>query len=488
MRLSLSSLAGPFFLVGLLIGLGTCSTASQADEPRPNILFILVDDLGWRDVGFNGSTFYETPYLDSLAARSACFPNGYAACPVCSPTRASILTGQFPARMQTTDWFGAPQPETVADHWTRNKPLLPAPYREHLPLEAQTLAETLAAAGYRTFFAGKWHLGETPGYGPTQQGFAINRGGYDHGSPRSYFAPYDNPQLADGPPGEYLTDRLAQETADFIRAQADTAAPFLAYLSFYAVHTPLQALDSLREKYAERLTRMRLPDPFGATEGDRQVRTIQSNPTYAAMVEGMDQAVGKVLRALRESGQADNTIIVFTSDNGGLSTSEGHPTSNLPLRAGKGWLYEGGIRVPYLIHWPGVTRQATTYELPVSSPDFYPTLLAMAGLELLPQQHRDGNNLAPLLRGETPPATERSLFWHYPHYGNQGGAPGSAVRRGDWKLIEWFEDGRRELYNLREDPGETQDLSATRPDLTEELYQELAAWRDSVDARLPTRR
>lgn len=485
MKRYLESLGFGYVLVALCFS--ACAESPEPTVPteRPNILFILVDDLGWRDVGFNGSTFYETPYLDSLAVRSACFSNGYAACPVCSPTRAGILTGKYPARMQTTDWFGAPQPTNVAQHWTRDKPLLPAPYQAYLAPEETTLAETLQAAGYTTFYAGKWHLGEEPAYWPEEQGFATNVGGFDKGSPPSYFSPYKNPRLSDGPEGEYLTPRLARETADFIRAQAQTDAPFLAYLAFYAVHTPLQTLDSLREKYERKREALGPVEEFAAREGDRRVRTVQNHPTYAGMVEAMDSAVGIVLRALRETGQADNTIIVFTSDNGGLSTSEGHPTSNLPLRAGKGWLYEGGIRVPTLLHWPGVTESAGGIDAPVTSTDYYPTLLEIAGLEPLPQQHQDGHSLVPLLRGDS--LAERPLFWHYPHYGNQGATPGSAIRRGRWKLVEWFEDGRRELFDLQTDPGETTDLSEQQSAQAEQLYRELVDWRQATGARMPAR-
>ena len=451
---------------------------------KPNFVFILVDDLGWTDVGAFGTTFYETPNIDALAKKGMKFTNAYAACPVCSPTRASIMAGKYPARMHTTDWFGAPQPETVGKHWTKNKPLLPAPYDENLPLSEYTLAEALRDGGYQTFFAGKWHLGESPEFWPEKQGFSINKGGYSSGSPRGtkgYFSPYDNPRLTDGPDGEHLPDRLANETVSFINDHKK--GPFLAYLSFYSVHTPLSAPAELVAKYEAKKKRLGLEDTWGV-EGDNKVRLTQCLPVYAAMVESMDKAVGKVLSALTASGVADNTVVVFMSDNGGLSTAEGHPTTNLPLRAGKGWLYEGGIREPLIIHWPGVAKAGSVSEQVVTSTDFYPTLLEMAGLPAQPKQHVDGRSLVATLRGK--PQDRGAVFWHYPHYGNQGGSPGSAIRHGNWKLIEWFEEGRpTELFNLQTDPGEKNNLATTNPDKARELMSELKRWQQEVDARIP---
>lgn len=452
---------------------------------KPNILFILVDDLGWRDLSAFGSSFYETPNIDALAQKGVKFTNAYAACPVCSPTRASIMAGKYPARMHTTDWFGAPQPTTVSNHWTKNKPLLPASYEESLPLSEVTLAETLKKNGYTTFFAGKWHLGETAEFWPEKQGFDINKGGYAAGSPKGngYFAPYANPRLADGPTGENLTNRLAEETVSFINQHK--SGPFLAYLSFYSVHTPLQAPQDLLDKYTQKKRRLGLEDQWGQ-EGKQKVRLNQCLPVYGAMVESMDKAVGKVLAALRENQIEQETIVVFMADNGGLSTAEGHPTSNLPLRAGKGWLYEGGIREPMVIYWPGVTKEGRTSAQVVTSTDFYPTLLEMTGLPLLPNQHQDGMSIAPVLRGKK--IDRGPIYWHYPHYGNQGGSPGSAVRDGDWKLIEWFEEGRGlELYNLTTDIGEQKNLSATNPAKAKELHEKLRTWRNTVHARLPTK-
>lgn len=458
--------------------------AHSAESSRtPNFVFFLADDMGWRDAGCYGSTFYETPNLDRLARSGMRFTDAYAACPVCSPTRASILTGKYPARIGITDWIGAPQPDSVSRHPTRNKPLLPAPYLDHLPLEEVTIAEALREAGYATFFAGKWHLGGE-GFLPEDQGFGVNRGGYSYGSPPGgYFSPYKNARLPDGPSGEHLDDRLAAESVRFLEGIG--RRPFFLYLPFYSVHTPLQAKKELIKKYEEKRKTVRHDGPLFAAEGERQVRQIQEHAVYASMIETMDANVGKVLDALDRLGLAEDTVVVFMSDNGGLSTSEGAPTSNVPLRAGKGWLYDGGIREPMIVRWPGVTRPASTCSVPVISTDFYPTILEIAHLPPRPGQHIDGMSLVPLLQ-QTGSIRREAIYWHYPHYGNQGGSPGGAVRAGQWKLIEFFEDGRLELYNLTSDLGERHDLSRQDPRRTSDLHARLTAWREQVGARMPT--
>jgi arylsulfatase A-like enzyme len=447
---------------------------------RPNIVFLVADDLGQRDLGCYGSAFYETPHLDRLAAEGMLFTDAYASCPVCSPTRASLVTGQWPQRSGITDYIGAPlKPEL----WKRNTKLLPAPYADRLDLGATTFAEALKAGGYATFFAGKWHLGPE-GWWPEDQGFDLNFGGHDRGGPyggNKYFSPYGNPRLEDGPEGEHLPDRLAAEAAKFIEARRDQ--PFLVYLPFYHVHTPLMAREDLRLKYEEKRARLGLEEKWGR-EGERDLRLSQDHVVYAAMVEALDLAVGRILAKIDELDLADRTLVLFTSDNGGLSTSEGWPTSNLPLRAGKGWLYEGGIREPLLVRWPGVVEPGSVSSAPVSSPDFFPTFLDVAGLETPEGLVVDGLSLRPVLEGGDLP--ERALFWHYPHYGNQGGAPGAAVRRGPHKLVHWFEDDRLELYDLAADPGEGRDLALARPDLVDALGAELKAWQGKVGAKFPT--
>ena len=466
-------------VVVLLGCLGINPVANAAAPNHPNVLFILADDLGYMDVGANNPhTFYETPNIDSLAKKGMRFSSGYAACPVCSPTRASILTGKYPPRTGITDYIGGPEP---SPHYRKNTKLLPAPYQEYLSLSETTLATAFKAQGYSTFFAGKWHLGPE-GYWPENQGFDMNIAGCGWGHPKTYFSPYGNPKLADGPEGENLPHRLAMETVKFIEANRNK--PFLAYLSFYSVHTPLEARDDLVKKYETKAKTLKPSGPEFGLEGKSKVRLVQSHPVYAGMIEAMDSGIGEVLAAVDRLGLASNTIVVFTSDNGGLSTAEGQPTSNLPLRGGKGWLYEGGIREPLIFYVPGVTKSGSVNDTPVVTTDYFPTLLALAGLPPLPQQHVDGVSLEPLIKGQMLPHHD-PLFWHYPHYGNQGGAPGGAVRDGDWKLIEWYEDGRLELFNLRNDIGETNNLAASNPDKVMEMHEQLIRWRQEVGAIMP---
>jgi arylsulfatase A-like enzyme len=475
-----------YFLKSLALGTAYLlvpeSLKAGTTRGKLNFIFILVDDLGWKDLGCYAGTFYDTPNINRLASEGMRFSNAYAACPVCSPTRASIMAGKYPARMDTTDWFGAPQPETVQDHWTKNKPLLPASYIDRLPLQEVTLAEALVEHGYETFFAGKWHLGDK-GFFPEDQGFKLNKGGHHRGwPPGGYFSPYNNPELTDGPEGEHLPDRLATETIRFIENNRDK--PFLAYLSFYSVHTPLQSREDLKIKYEQKAENLKHTGPAWGAEGASKVRLVQDHPVYAGMVEAMDQAVGKVLGKLKALALEKSTAVIFMSDNGGLSTAEGHPTSNLPLRAGKGWLYEGGIREPMVIKWPGVTRPGSVCNEPVISTDFYPTMMEMAELTLRNQQHIDGVSLVPLLKRTGKPQ-RKALYWHYPHYGNQGSSPSAAVRAGDWKLIEFFEDNHVELYNLKTDIGEKNDLSESMPDKVRRLREMLHAWQKEVGARFP---
>jgi arylsulfatase A-like enzyme len=464
----------------LLVAAFALMLVSSADAKKPNFVFFLVDDLGYMDVGaYNPETFYETPHVDRLAREGVRFTHGYAANPVCSPTRYSILTGKYPSRVDLTNWLSG----------RREARFLPGPLHEFMPLSEFTLAEALKEAGYRTAFLGKWHLGPTEEFWPETHGFEINLGGHNRGGPPGgYFSPYKNPRLEDGPRGEHLTARLAEDAVKLLEQFREE--PFFLYFSFYTVHTPLQAPKELVEKYEAKARRLGLVDkPEFANEEQvwpvnepRRVRILQNHATYAAMVETMDAAVGRVLSKLKELGLEDNTVVIFTSDNGGLSTSEGHPTSNLPLRGGKGWLYEGGIREPFLVKWPGVNRAGRVSDTPVSSIDFYPTMIEIAGLKPRADQLIDGVSLAPLLK-EGAALEREALFWHYPHYSNQGGFPGGAIRMGDWKLVERYEDGRAHLYNLREDAGEQHDLAAQMPERVRNMRAKLHAWYKEVDAK-----
>ena len=450
----------------ITLALLTFASGFTTEARQPNIVFILADDLGYMDIGANNpKTFYETPNIDSLATRGMRFTQGYAACPVCSPTRASIMTGKYPPRTGVTDYIPG----------MRNAKLRSAPNANHLALEEVTIAEALRNAGYTNFFAGKWHLGDGE-YSPNAQGFGPGL----IGNAQFYYPPSDVPQPnhRDDPK---TTDRIANEAIRFIEANKDK--PFFAYLPFLAVHIPIGARPDLIEKY-QRKQATAPPDAWGQ-ERASQVRLVQNHVAYAAMLEQLDTAIGRVIAALEKNGLTEKTIVIFMSDNGGLATAEGHPTSNLPLRGGKGWLYEGGIREPFIIRAPGVTNPGSTCDTPVISTDFYPTILNLAGLPLNPQQHPDGVSIVPLLKGGEL-RRDAPLFWHYPHYGNQGGAPSGAVRDGDWKLIEWYEDGRLELFNLRDDIGEKKNLAAENPAKVKVLHAKLAAWLTEVKAIMPT--
>ena len=452
-----------------------CANESGSSKP-PNFVVFLVDDLGYMDVGANNpNCFYETPNIDGLAQSGMRFTDGYAANPVCSPTRYSMMTGKYPTRVQATNFFSGKRSGTFH----------PAPLNSNMPLDEITIAQALKGEGYATFFAGKWHLGESEEYYPHNRGFDINIGGYSRGGPYSgkkYFSPFENPQMkVDSPAGDHLPDRLARDTAAFINDNMDK--PFLAYLSFYSVHTPLMGRPDLVEKYKVKATSV-AGEEFADEEqvfGDkpRQVRILQKHAVYAAMVEAMDQAVGKVLKQLDESGVADNTVVILTSDNGGLATSEGSPTSNLPLRGGKGWVYEGGIREPWIVRYPGVTQAGTESSEPICSIDVFPTIASAAGIAV--DHQIDGIDIRPALRGKT--LNRESLFWHYPHYSNQGGIPGGAIRQGDFKLVERYEDGRLHLYNLKEDIGERNDLAAAMPKRVQQMRDRLHEWYQSVDAK-----
>ena len=468
-------------LVCLSFGLAHVHAAEEAKR-RPNIVFILADDLGWRDLSNEGSTYYESPHIDRIAAAGMKFTRGYATCQVCSPSRASILTGKYPPNHGITTWIG----DAAGKAWSgrgRHDSHLPAEYDRNLRASELTLAEVLRENGYRTFFAGKWHLG-SKGSWPTDHGFDINKGGWDVGSPRGgFFAPWQNPNLESGPAGESLTLRLGRETANFIETNKDK--PFLAYLSFYTVHGPIQTTPKLWEKYRDKAVSAGLAGERFLFDRRLNVRQVQDCPIYGGMVETMDDAVGIVLRKLDELGLSDNTIVCFTSDNGGVSSGDAYSTSNTPLRGGKGRQWEGGIREPFYINAPGVTKSGSTSAVPVNGIDWYPTLLELAGIPVPKKQDVDGVSIVPLLKGGA--IADRPLYWHYPHYGNQGGEPSSIITQDDWKLIYYHEDGRDELYHLTKDPAEQHDLARREPSKAKALRAKLDAWLKSTDAKLPAK-
>ncbi|MCA9136536.1 MAG: sulfatase [Planctomycetales bacterium] len=451
--------------------------AAKSPAQQPNVVLILMDDMGAIDLSGEGSSFYQSPRIDSIANEGIRFRYGYATCCVCSPSRASIQLGTFPARNGITDWIGAKS----GLEWTRPNRVLPAEYNHALPADQVTIAEAMREAGYGTFFAGKWHLGGE-GSWPNDHGYDVNKGGHDRGSPPGgFFAPYKNPALDDGPAGESLPMRLAQETVDYINER--DGKPFFAMLSFYSVHAPVQTTKPLWEKY--RKLAPKLPPGTERFKVDRTlpVRQVQDHPVYAGMVETVDNAVGLVLDALDANNLTENTIVVFTSDNGGVSSGDAYATSNFPLRGGKGRQWEGGIREPFYIRYPKLIPAGSASDTPVTGADLYPTLLDLCGQPLRPEQHTDGVSLKPLLTGGSIP--QRPLYWHYPHYGNQGGEPHAIVRQDGWKLIHYYEDGRNELYHLASDPGELSDVSKTNPARTERLWKQLDQWLTDVGARRP---
>ncbi len=433
-----------------------------ADARKLNVVVILADDLGGKDLGCYGSTYYRTPHIDHLAASGMRFTNSYAACPVCSPTRAALLTGMYPARLHLTDWLPgrADRPD--------QKLLRPA-FNQSLPANLTTIADLFHADGYATAHIGKWHLGGGKS-DPTNKGFDVSIGGDNTGAQATYFAPFRGPNgrflpgLENAADGEYLTDRLTTEAVHFIEHNRDR--PFFVYLAQNAPHIPLKAKPEIVAKYRS-----------GGAPG------TQNNPLYAAMIESLDDGVGRILQTLDELKLSEYTIVVFASDNGGLSIAEGPDTpatSNSPFREAKGFVYEGGIRVPLIVRCPGVTRPGTTSDVPVSTIDYFPTFVDLCGLKS--DVKPDGVSIRPALSGGT--LSREALFWHYPHYSNQGGKPGAAIRMGNLKLIEHYEDGRGELYDLAKDVGENHNLIAERPDAAKVLAERLDAWLRSVDAQM----
>mgnify|MGYP005843198879 FL=1 len=470
-----------FLRVCVLVLLIVTAGCSVGEKKTPNVLFILVDDLGWTDLGVYGSEFYDTPNIDRFAGEAVRFTDAYSAHPVCSPTRAALLTGRDPVRINITDWIpGRPLDEID------NPKLIPPEDIHNLPLEEHTLAERFKEEGYATLYAGKWHLGEKEEYWPEHQGFDQNMGGHNMGQPPGgYYSPYDNPRLTDGPEGEYLTDRLTDETLNFIEQKQKEGTPFFAYLSYYTVHTPIQGAAAFDSLYLSK--KNNLPDSgtvLTKVEHSGKTRLNQSNYRYAAMVRSLDTNVGRIVQKLKEWEVLDNTIVVFTSDNGGLTTlKEYGPTSVRPLRAGKGWAYEGGVRVPLMIKAPGQPEDETSRQ-PVISMDLYPTLLDLA--EIPPQTDivLDGISIAPYLKNPSQ-VDERTFVWHYPHYHGSEWRPGSAIRQGNWKLIEFYESGKLELYNLNTDVSEQQNVIDDHPDLARELRNTMHQYIDERGGRYP---
>lgn len=481
------------FLFLLIANLGL----AQKPAKRPNIIMILADDLGWADLQCYGSTFYETPNLDKLAKQGLKFTNSYASCPVCSPTRASMMTGKYPIKTDVTDWIKGRQVDGKGRTYEK---LIAQPFKYFLDPEEETIAEIALKNQYKTFFAGKWHLGDDEKYYPEAQGFQINKGGFGKGSPvgykndsvGGYFTPYNNPRLKDGPNGEYLTDRLTNECLNFL--DNNHVEPFFLMYSLYAVHNPLQAPADLIKKYKSKQQSLGLNDDLRFRKNENWMkyekgwrqRIMQDNAVYAAMIENMDTNVGRLLKKLSDLGLDDNTIVVFTSDNGGLSTAEGSPTVNATLRAGKGWLYEGGIRVPTIIKWPNEIEEGQVSDIPISTVDFFPTFSKAINPNLEINGAIDGQNILDLL-SEKSKAKARTLFWHYPHYSNQGGKPGAAMIKENYKLVLNYEDDSIELYDLKNDVSEKNNLSKEKKRISKKYKHLLVKWLKENNAKFPVK-
>ena len=464
-------------LGGLLLWSRAAPCAADATDRRPlNVLLLLVDDLGWADLGCYGNDLHETPNIDRLVRQSVRFTDAYAASPVCSPTRASIMTGKHPARLHMTTWHG----DAVDPSVNKEKnPILITPHSEHnLSHEEVTIAEVLKEAGYATAHVGKWHLGD-PAHYPLTHGFDVNIGGTFSGCPASFFYPFIDadknpmPNLQSGGKGDYLTDRLTDEALKVL--DREKARPFYLQLAYYTVHTPIEGKAEPARRYRQKI----------------KPGLLHQNPDYAAMVHSLDESVGRVLDKLDELEIADRTVVILFSDNGGAHYKHKNQTitSNYPLREGKGTLYEGGVRVPLVVRWPGVTQAGTVCRHPVISTDLYPTILEMASLQGNPGHNAemDGVSLVPLLKDVTATLARDALYFHFPHYYYGMNTPVSAIRRGDWKLMEYLEDGRVELYCLKDDLGEKNNLAATVPETATELLQQLHTWRQRIDAPMPKR-
>ncbi|AWW29226.1 sulfatase [Echinicola strongylocentroti] len=467
-----------YVLVISFFWVGRVAPAHGQENSKPNVLLILVDDLGYHDLSITGSDFYETPNIDKLGEQSFRFEQGYASSRVCSPSRAGLMTGVTPAVHGITDWIGAPEGASWRKYG-RHTQLLPPSYVHSLPADMVTLPEAMKANGYETFFAGKWHLGGAGSY-PEDHGFDTNVGGYESGSPKGgYYAPYDNPKLSQGPNGENLSIRLAEETATFIEQAHER--PFFAMLSFYAVHGPIQTTSEKWAKYRNKAESAGIADHGYAMERRLPIRQVQDNPVYGGLVETMDEAVGIVTKALEAQGLDENTIVIFTSDHGGVASGDNFSTSNLPLRGGKGYQWEGGLRVPFFIKVPGTA--GGTIEDPASNIDFLPTLVELTGGDMDSLQGVEGVSLVPAMEGKR--VKSRDFYWHYPHYGNQGGDPSAIIRSGEWKLIYYWENKQAELYNLSTDPYEQQDMAPSQRKLVKKLTQKLLGYLESHQANYP---
>jgi arylsulfatase A-like enzyme len=466
--------------------------ASLACGKQPNIILFLIDDLSWSDIGANGSTFYETPNIDQMARDGAIFSDAYAPSPVCSPSRASILTGKYPSRINVSYISGTTGPKG------KGYKLTPPQSDGFIPFEELSIAEALRNHEYKTVHIGKWHLQNHTDLGtahfPENHGFDLNIAGFRMGQPGSYYFPFKSekhpstnvPGLKDGKKGDYLTDTLTDKAISFIKQNKDQ--PFFINLWYYTVHTPIQPRKDKLAKYQKKANSLGYPqkNKNGIPIWNSLSRSRQDFAPYACMVESMDENIGRILKTLRSEDLEKDTLVIFFSDNGGLSTGSGPnmPTSSLPLRAGKGWLYEGGIRVPLIMKFPGKIKAGTKIPEPIVGTDLYPSILDLLGLPLHPEQHMDGESVKPLF-SDKKSLNREAIYFHFPHYHHINSmGPSGAIRKGDFKLIEVFETGKYELYNVRKDIAENHNLAGKMPELTEELAKNLKQWREDSNARV----
>ncbi|MBT3198824.1 MAG: sulfatase-like hydrolase/transferase [Phycisphaerales bacterium] len=453
---------------------------AQPARSRPNVLFILVDDFGWNDVGYNGSTFYETPHIDQLSTEWMRFDFCYTPSPMCSPTRTSVMTGKSPARHGVTQWLPGRQ--------VKNEKVLCAKTFSHMKKEETTLAEAFREGGYTTGFLGKWHMGALKKTGgPKNHGFDSQLAVIETNKCAMFYPFNNHPKyFPDAKKGDNFTDKLTDAAVEFVTTKRDK--PFFLYLAHFAMHAPIASKPELRRKFeakAKKLpplskTESMIHDPYGS----KPYKKRQDEPEYAGELATLDENIGRLVKALKDGGLYENTIIIFTGDNGGRTGFfHGPPTSVQPLRAGKTYVFEGGLRTPLLIHWPGRTKPGTNCQTPVIGMDFYPTLLEMAHLPAKPKQHVDGVSLVPLIEGKT--FKRDALYWHFPHYQGEGGYPASAIRQGDYKLIMNYHHGDVLLYDIAKDPHEKNDLAASMPDKTRALKTKLVGFLKETNAKIP---
>ncbi len=474
----------PLAMIAAAISLLLVSISSAAD--KPNVVFILIDDFGWYDVGYNGSTFYETPRMDELSEEWMRFDYCYTPSPMCSPTRASILTGKNPARHGITQWLSGTD-RAFTRKGEKPQVYCPTPQSAGIRDEEITLGEAFQEAGYETAFYGKWHMGKLKETGgPIKHGYDSQKAIIEESRCEMFFPFRGGGYFPEAKKGDNYTDLLTDAAIDFVSADRDE--PFYLHLCHFAMHYPIGSKTELREKFEEKKKSLPEPDEVSALDeySHQPHRLRQDDPEYAGELATLDENIGRLVDAIKESGQYENTIVILTGDNGGRATmNKPNSTSLMPLRAGKTFLFEGGLRTPLLIHWPGHSQAGARSSVPVTSMDFYPTLLEMAGLSLKPKQHVDGVSLASLVDGSSDSLERDTFYWHFPHYQGEGSYPGSAIRVGDYKLVHNYHHGDVLLYDVVNDPYENKNLAASMPEKAKALDRQLMQYLEETGAYIP---